>query len=137
MRLREHWEMSWAEEETYALEEFAPPPSDIIEGPIDFNDILVENPISTFAVRIAGESMIGIGIYPNDIAVVNRAREVTNGCIVMARVDDGFTIKRYRNGKDGIRLEAANLNYPDIQITENTDWEIWGVVTHSIRMLVA
>jgi DNA polymerase V len=129
--------MSWAEEEAYAREEFAPPPSDIIEGPIDFNDILVENPISTFAVRIAGESMIGIGIYPNDIAVVNRAREVTNGCIVMARVDDGFTIKRYRNGKDGIRLEAANLNYPDIQITENTDWEIWGVVTHSIRMLVA
>ena len=129
--------MSWAEEEAYALEEFAPPPSDIIEGPIDFNDILVENPISTFAVRIAGESMIGIGIYPNDIAVVNRAREVTNGCIVMARVDDGFTIKRYRKGKDGIRLEAANLNYPDIQITENTDWEIWGVVTHSIRMLVA
>lgn len=129
--------MSWAEEEAYALEEFAPPPSDIIEGPIDFNDILVENPISTFAVRIAGQSMIGIGIYPNDIAVVNRAREVTNGCIVMARVDDGFTIKRYRNGKDGIRLEAANLNYPDIQITENTDWEIWGVVTHSIRMLVA
>ena len=129
--------MSWAEEEAYALEEFAPPPSDIIEGPIDFNDILVENQIATFAVRIAGESMIGIGIYPNDIAVVNRAREVTNGCIVMARVDDGFTIKRYRNGKDGIRLEAANLNYPDIQITENTDWEIWGVVTHSIRMLVA
>ena len=129
--------MSWAEEETYALEEFAPPPSDIIEGPIDFNDILVENPVATFAVRIAGESMSGIGIHPNDIAVVNRAREVTNGCIVMARVDDGFTIKRYRKDKDGIRLEAANLNYPDIQITENTDWEIWGVVTHSIRMLVA
>ncbi len=129
--------MSWAEEETYALEEFAPPPSDIIEGPIDFNDILVENQIATFAVRIAGESMIGIGIFPNDIAVVNRAREVTNGCIVMARVDDGFTIKRYRKGKDGIRLEAANPSYPDIQITENTDWEIWGVVTHSIRMLVA
>jgi DNA polymerase V len=128
--------MSWAEEEAYALEEFAPPPSDIIEGPIDFNEILVENPVATFAVRIAGDSMIGIGIYPKDIAVVNRAREVTNGCIVMARVDDGFTIKRYRKGKDGIRLEAANLNYPDIQITENTDWEIWGVVTHSIRMLL-
>ena len=128
--------MSWAEEEAYALEEFAPPPSDIIEGPIDFNEILVENPVATFAVRIAGESMSGIGIFPNDIAVVNRAREVTNGCIVMARVDDGFTIKRYRKDKDGIRLEATNLNYPDIQITENTDWEIWGVVTHSIRMLL-
>ena len=129
--------MSWAEEEAYALEEFAPPPSDIIEGPIDFNELIIENQPATFAVRIAGDSMKGIGIYPNDIAVVNRAREVTNGCIVMARVDDGFTIKRYRKDKDGIRLEATNLNYPDIQITENTDWEIWGVVTHSIRMLLA
>jgi DNA polymerase V len=129
--------MSWAEEETYALEEFAPPPSDIIEGPIDFNDILVENPISTFAVRIAGESMIGIGIYPNDIAVVNRARQVRNGNIVLALLDNQFTMKRYCVTKDGIRLEAANPNYSDITVTEANDFELWGVVTHSIRMLLA
>ena len=129
--------MSWAEEETYALEEFAPPPSDIIEGPIDFNDILVENPVATFAVRIAGESMSGIGIYPKDIAVVNRARQVRNGNIVLALLDNQFTMKRYCVTKDGIRLEAANPNYPDITVTEANDFELWGVVTHSIRMLLA
>ena len=129
--------MSWAEEEAYTLEEFAPPPSDIVEGPIDFNDILVENPIATFAVRIGGESMIGIGIHPNDIAVVNRARQVRNGNIVLALLDNQFTMKRYCITKDGIRLEAANPNYPDIIITEANDFELWGVVTHSIRMLLA
>lgn len=129
--------MSWADEETYALEEFAPPPSDIIEGPIDFNDIIVENPVATFAVRIAGESMVGIGIFPNDIAVVNRARQVRNGNIVLALLDNQFTMKRYCTTKDGIRLEAANPNYPDITVTEANDFEVWGVVTHSIRMLMA
>ncbi len=128
--------MSWAEEETYALEEFAPPPSDIIEGPIDFNDILVENPVATFAVRIAGESMIGIGIFPNDIAVVNRARQVRNGNIVLALLDNQFTMKRYCVTKNGIRLEAAHPNYPDITVTEANAFEVWGVVTHSIRMLL-
>jgi DNA polymerase V len=129
--------MSWAEEEAYALEEFAPPPSDIIEGPIDFNELIIENQPATFAVRIAGDSMKGIGIYPNDIAVVNRARQVRNGSIVLALLDNQFTMKRYCVTKDGIRLEAANPNYPDITVTEANDFELWGVVTHSIRMLTA
>ena len=129
--------MSWIEEETYEALEFAPPLSDIIEGPIDFNDILIENPIATFAVRIAGDSMSGIGIYPNDIAVVNRARQVNNGNIVLALLDNQFTMKRYCITDSGIRLEAANPNYPDITVTESHDFELWGVVTHSIRILTA
>jgi hypothetical protein len=56
--------MSWVEQETYEAVEFAPPPSDIIEGPINFNDILIENPIATFAVRIAGDSMTGVEHRP-------------------------------------------------------------------------
>ncbi|MFM8646359.1 MAG: LexA family protein [Methylocystis sp.] len=127
--------MSWEHEEAYSAATDPDLPSDINEGPIDFNQIIIQNPIATFAVRIAGDSMRDIGIRTNDIAVVNRAGEVTNGCIVMARIGDGFTIKRYCKGKDGIRLESANPDYPDIEITEDTDWEIWGVVKRSIRML--
>jgi DNA polymerase V len=126
--------MSWVEQETYEAVEFAPPPSDIIEGPINFNDILIENPIATFAVRIAGDSMTGVGIYPNDIAVVNRARQVRNGNIVLALLDNQFTMKRYYITDGGVRLEAANPNYPDISVTKAHDFELWGVVTHSIRM---
>lgn len=129
--------MTWAYEENYSVEEHQPEQGDIIEGPINFNDIIIENPVATFAVRIAGDSMIGVGIFPNDIAVVNRARRVTNGSIVLALLDNQFTMKRYCVTKDGMRLEAANPNYPDIVITEASDFEIWGVVTHSIRMLLA
>jgi DNA polymerase V len=129
--------MSWISAGSFPIEEHQPEQGDIIDGPIDFNQILIENPVATFAVRIAGDSMSGIGIFPNDIAVVNRAREVTNGSIVLALLDNQFTMKRYCKTREGIRLQAANPKYPDISVTEANDFELWGVVTHSIRMLLS
>ncbi len=102
----------------------------------DFNALLVENPVATFAVRIAGKSMTGAGIYPGDLAVVNRAREPKNGDIVLAVVGREFTIKRYRNRNGRITLQADNPKFADIEITEGVYFEIWGCVTSSIRMLI-
>ena len=53
---------------------FPSPADDYLDRPLDFNELLIENAPATFAVRVAGDSMIGAGIFPNDIAVVNRAR---------------------------------------------------------------
>ena len=101
----------------------------------DFNLFLVENPAATFAVRVAGESMTGAGILPKDIAIVNRARTPVNGSIVVAILGDAFTLKRLRLEEGKITLQAENPAFPDIEITEAMDFEIWGVVTHSIRKL--
>ncbi len=110
------------------------PKGDILEAP-DFNALLVENPVATFTVRISGKSMTGAGIFPGDIAVVNRAREPKNGDIVLAVVDREFTIKRYRSRNGKITLQAENSRYPDIEITDGMDFQVWGVVSSSIRML--
>lgn len=101
----------------------------------DFNAMLVENPAATFAVRVSGTSMTGAGIFPNDIAIVNKARVPVNGSIVVAILDGEFTLKRYRARDGSITLQAENPAFPDIQITEGRDFEVWGVVTHSIRKL--
>ena len=114
---------------------FPSPSQDYIDSPIDFNELLIENEVATFAVRITGDSMIGAGIYPNDIAVVNRSKTPVNGSVIVALLNGQFTVKRYYFTKDGIRLIAENPKYPDIQITENSDFEVWGVVTHSIRTM--
>jgi len=114
---------------------FPSPSQDYIDSPIDFNELLIENEIATFALRITGDSMIGAGIYPNDIAVVNRAKTPVNGSVIVALLNSQFTVKRYCVIKDGIRLVAENPKYPDIPITENSDFEVWGVVTHSIRTM--
>ena len=114
---------------------FPSPADDYLDRPLDFNELLIENTAATFAVRISGESMSGAGLYPGDIAVVNRARHAVNGNVILALVDGDFTIKRYRNRGGQIRLTAENPAFSDIVITTDSAFELWGVVTHSIRML--
>ena len=82
---------------------FPSPAEDYVDRPLDFNELLIEHPAATFAIRIEGDSMTGAGIFPGDIAVVDRAREPVNGSIVLALLDGAFTVKRYRvEGRRGL-----------------------------------
>jgi DNA polymerase V len=95
--------------------------------------MLVVNPAATFAVRVAGESMTGCGIYPKDIAVVRRDLTPTNGSVVVAVVGDSFTLKTYRQRNARTILEAANPAFTDIDVTGDDSFEVWGCVAHVIR----
>jgi DNA polymerase V len=114
---------------------FPSPADDYLESPLDFNELLIENPAATFAVRVAGDSMIGAGIFPDDIAIVDRARTPKDKNVVLALVDGGFTLKRFRRRQGRVWLQAENPAYADTEITGEMSFEIWGVVTKSIRML--
>src|SRR3954462_10533818 len=114
---------------------FPSPADDYLEPPLDFNELLIRNPAATFAVRLASDSMTGAGLFPGDIAVVDRSVEPTPGCIVLALLDGEFTVKRYRPGDRKIVLQAENPAFPDIEVIPERAFEIWGVVTKAIRML--
>jgi hypothetical protein len=75
---------------------FPSPADNYLDTPLDFNELVVENLPATFSVRAAGDSMIGINIFPGDIAVVNRAKSVRDRAIVVATVDGAFTLNRFR-----------------------------------------
>jgi DNA polymerase V len=113
---------------------FPSPADDHIDRPLDFNELLIENPAATFAVRIQGDSMTGAGIFPDDIAVVDRSKSPTNGCIVLALLDGAFTVKRFRRRGDRMWLQAENKDFADMPLNEESAFEVWGVVTKSIRM---
>jgi DNA polymerase V len=112
---------------------FPSPADDYLDRALDFNELLIENPAATFAVRIDGESMTGVGMFPGDIAVINRARAPVSGSVVLALVNGDFTVKRYRVRDGAITLHPENPRYPDIEIKDGMEFEIWGVVTNSIR----
>ena len=114
---------------------FPSPAEDYVDRPLDFNELLIEHPAATFAIRIEGDSMTGAGIYPGDIAVVDRAREPVNGSIILALLDGAFTVKRYRVKDGAVVLQAENPAFADMQITDGQTFEVWGVITRSIRML--
>ena len=115
---------------------FPSPADDYLQGRLDFNELLIENQPATFVIRVSGESMTGIGLFPGDIAVVNKAKGAVDGSIVMALVDGEFTIKRFRRRGNRIWLHPENPAYPDIEITDGMDFEVWGVICHTIRVLV-
>ena len=112
---------------------FPSPADDYLDKPLDFNELLIANAPATFVVRIAGDSMTGIGIFAGDLGVVNRAGRVADGTVVLALVDGEFTIKNYRKRGGRVWLQGANPLYRDIEILEGMSFEVWGVVTHTIR----
>ena len=75
---------------------------------------LIEHPAATFAIRIEGESMTGAGIFPGDIAVVDRARTPVNGSIVLALLDGAFTVKRYRKRSARCGCRRKIRPFPDM-----------------------
>lgn len=112
---------------------FPSPADDYLQKKLDFNELLIENEPATFVVRADGDSMIGAGIFHDDIVVVNRARTAVDGSIVVALLHGDFTLKRFRRRGQRVWLHPENPAYPDTEITEGMEFEIWGVVTDSIR----
>lgn len=73
---------------------FPSPAGDFMEGKLDLNDYLIKNPPATFFVRVTGDSMIGAGIHPDDLLVVDRSIDPKSRKIVIAVVDGELTVKR-------------------------------------------
>ncbi len=114
---------------------FPSPAADYEEDKLDLNRYLIKNPAATFFVRVTGYSMMGAGIYSGDLLVVDRSLEPRDKSVVIAVIDGELTVKRIRIGNKKITLEPENENYSVQQITEDTDFQVWGVVTNVIHAL--
>lgn len=112
---------------------FPSPASDYISQQLDLNDLLIKNPAATFFVRVAGDSMTGVGINDNDILVVDRSLEPVHGKIIIAAINGELTVKRLIKTDTSCRLVAENPNYPPIEVTEDLSCVVWGVVTSVIH----
>ena len=105
-----------------------------LEGALSLDQLLIKNQTSTFFARVEGDSMIGAGIFQNDMLVIDRSYTASHKDIVVALVNNEFTVKRLCT-RGGLRLQAENSNYEDIPITGETELIIWGVVTGVARSL--
>ncbi len=114
---------------------FPSPADDYVEKNLDLNDLLVQKPAATFFVRAQGESMLGAGIHPNDILVVDRSIDPVPGKIVICALNGELTVKRLERENEQWQLKAENPDYPDIVIHESLELVIWGVVTNVIHPL--
>lgn len=114
---------------------FPAPTGDEVGTTLDLNGYLVKNPTATFLLRAVGDSMIEAGIFPDDILVVDKGAEPVNGDIVIAVINDEFTVKRLSKEGNSVILKSENPKYPPITIPEGSGMNVWGVVKFAIHSL--
>jgi len=113
---------------------FPSPAEDYVDATLDLNEFLIERPSATYFVRVSGDSMINAGINSGDILIVDRSKTAHHGAIVVAQVDNDFTVKRlqYDNGK--VNLCPENDAFKTITIADD-QLVTMGVVTGVVRRL--
>jgi DNA polymerase V len=114
---------------------FPSPADDYIEKTLDLNELLVKKPASTYFARAQGESMLEAGIHPNDILIVDRSLEPVPGKIVICALNGSMTVKRLLRRNGSWVLAAENPAYADIDLHEDLELVVWGVVTAVIHPL--
>lgn len=112
---------------------FPSPAEDYVEGRIDLNRDLIKHSLSTFYIRVMGDSMSPL-IEAGALLIVDKMVETTHGDIVVARFGDELCVKEMRFTDDGmIWLVSRNPDYKPFPICEEDDFEVWGRVMHIIH----
>ncbi len=112
---------------------FPSPADDYKERKLDLNELVAPHPLSTYFMRVAGDSMVGACIYNGDVIAIDRALTATHTKIVVARLGDAFTLKRLWIMHPKIYLRAENPKYHPIEVSDDPDFEIFGVVTYVVH----
>lgn len=112
-----------------------PSPAEGMEEEFDLNQHIIKNKNTTFFARIRGDSMEGVGMTDGDIVVIDKSLEPTDNKIAVCYLDGEFTIKRIRLIDSKLFLVAENEKYQPLEITEDNDFLIWGIVTNIIKKL--
>lgn len=111
---------------------FPSPARGYMEDPLDLNDLCVRRPAATFLFQVASDAMMGAGIFPGDVLVVDRSMKAGHGCLVIAEVD-GEHIARRLQLKPRLGLLPENVEYHPIWMDDDVPAHVYGVVTWTVR----
>lgn len=100
---------------------------------LSLDEYLIEDPHSSFLLKVSGDSLTGVGIFDGDLVIIEKKREPRSGDIVLAQIDREWTLKILRKNQGGAYLVAANPKYPPFY--PSTELQIFGVVKAVIRKL--
>jgi len=112
---------------------FPSPATDYMENKLDLNEYLIKHPAATFIVKAKGPSMTDAGILSGDLLIVDRSVTPKSKNIVIASIFGDLTVKKLQKKKSSLFLLSANSDYPSIEVKEEMECFIWGVVTYIIH----
>ena len=101
----------------------------------DLSGELIDNPATTFGVRVSDDSMKGAGILAGDLLIVDRSHEPKSGDVVVIKLNDKLLVRRLVIKTKKLELKAENPKFKAIQVVDTDDFEIWGVAKNTIHPL--
>ena len=115
---------------------FPSPATDYIQDDIDLNSHLIKNTPATFLIRVQGKSMNDVGIHDGDLLVVDKSLNPKNFSTVIANINEELVVKSFIKKNGQTFLTSGSKQMKDkIDLVENTEILIWGVVTYVIHAL--
>ena len=115
---------------------FPSPADDFKEIRISLDKELVKNKEATFYARVSGNSMENAGLSDGDLIVIDRSLNPENDKIAVCFIDGDFTVKRILKRNKKLFLMPENKNYKPIEIKEENELIIWGLVTYVIKSFI-
>ncbi|NHN26646.1 translesion error-prone DNA polymerase V autoproteolytic subunit [Flavobacterium jejuense] len=115
---------------------FPSPASDFEETKISLDSFLIKNKEATFYAKAIGNSMTGAGIDNGDILVIDRSLEPSDNKIAICYIDGEFTVKRIKITNQKLFLQPENDSYKPIEVLEENEFMIWGIVTYVIKKMI-
>ena len=114
---------------------FPSPADDFKEIRISLDRELVKNKDATFYARVSGESMENAGLSNGDLIIIDRSLQAENNKIAVCFLDGEFTVKRIIKKGEKLFLKPENNRYKELEINENNELLIWGIVTYVIKSI--
>ena len=114
---------------------FPSPAADFDGSRISIDQIVVKNAVATFYAKANGHSMSGAGIDDGDILVIDKSIEPQDGKIAVCFIDGEFTVKRIKVQENSLLLLPENKLFEPIEVTQENDFIIWGIVTYVVKKL--
>jgi DNA polymerase V len=108
---------------------------DYAERGIDLNEQLIKNKPATYFFRMKGDAMQEAGIFNGDVLIVDRSLKLVTGKIIVAVLNGELIVRRYHQNFSSAFLIPENNRYKSINLSEFSDFVLWGVVVYSIHSL--
>lgn len=108
---------------------------DYAERGIDLNEHLITNKPATFFFRMKGDAMREAGMFDNDVLIVDRSLKLVSGKVIVAVLNGELLVRRFHKNFSSAFLIPENTRYKPINLSEFSDFALWGVVTYCIHPL--
>jgi len=112
---------------------FPSPARDHFEKPLSLKKYIIKRPAATFFMRVKGEGLNSIGIFLDDILVVDQSIKPVSTHLIVAILEGKMTVRKLIEENSSVFLTSGNKQTDKQKITSETDFENWGLVTHTIH----